>query len=129
MNLFIRAVDTSGNYSLVSTSQVFTAADVPNVSDIIFTYDNSQTTGSSVILSWSEVTTSQFDIDHYEISYGLVTKNVKASTLTVPVDWIGDKTFTIKTVDIYQKKSSGYSETITKNLPSAVTGLQLLLIN
>lgn len=125
MNLFIRAVDTSGNYSLASTSQVFIAAAVPNVPDIVFNYANSQTTGSSVTLSWNEVVNSQFDIDHYEVSYGLVTKNVKASTLTVPVDWIGDKTFTIKTVDIYQKKSSGYSETITKNLPSAVTGFTI----
>jgi sulfur carrier protein ThiS len=125
MNLFIRAVDTSGNYSLVSTSQTFTATAVPNVPDIVFNYANSQTTGSSVTLSWNEVVNSQFDIDHYEISYGLVTKNLKATTLTVPVDWIGDKTFTIKTVDIYQKKSSGYSETITKNLPSAVTGFTI----
>lgn len=125
MNLFIRAVDTSGNYSLASTSQVFIAAAVPNVPDIVFNYANSQTTGSSVTLSWNEVVNSQFDIDHYEISYGLVTKNLKATTLTVPVDWIGDKTFTIKTVDIYQKKSSGYSETITKNLPSAVTGFTI----
>ena len=125
MNLFIRAVDTSGNYSLLSTSQVFTPTTLPNVPDIAFTYANSQTTGSSVTLSWAEVGATQFDVNYYEVSYGTVVKNVKANTLTVPVDWIGDKVFTIKVVDIYNRKSTGYSETITKGLPSAVTGFTI----
>lgn len=126
MNLFIRAIDSSGNYSLTSASQVFTSAAVPNISDIVFTYANSETTGSSVTLSWPEVVNSEFDVNYYEISYGLVVKNVKANTFTVPVDWIGDKTFTIKTVDIFNKKSTGYSETITKSRPSAVTGFTII---
>ena len=122
VTLFIKAVDTSGNYSLLASSATFTPSVVPNISDIIVSYANSKTTGSLITLSWNDVTTSQFNIDYYEISYDFITKTIKGNSITLPVDWLGDKTFTIKIVDIYNKKSSGYSEIINKERPVAVTG-------
>jgi hypothetical protein len=121
--LFIKAVDTSQNYSLLATSATFTPSVIPNISDITVSYPNLQTTGNSVTLTWAELTTSQFNIDYYEISYNSTVKTVKGNSITLPLDWVDDKTFIVKVVDIYNKKSSGYSKIISKPKPLTVTGL------
>jgi sulfur carrier protein ThiS len=115
---YIRAVDTSGNYSLVSSSVTFTPAAVANVTDIEYSYSDTALTSATVTLNWLDVTNSQFDIEYYEISYDLITRTTKSNSITLPADWVGNRTFTIKTVDMHGNKSSGYSESVTKFAPN-----------
>lgn len=126
---YIKAVDTSGNYSVLSQSVSFVPSEVPNVVDINYSYADTALTSATVSLSWADVTNSQFNIDYYEITYDAVLKTVKANNITLPADWLGNRIFTIKTVDVHGNKSSGYSELITKVAPNPPYDLKTQVID
>lgn len=126
---YIRAVDSSGNYSQISSLVSFVASAVPNIIDITHSYSDTALTSATVTLSWSDVTNSQFDIAYYELSYDTAVLTVKANTITVPADWVGDRVFTIKTVDIHGNKSSGYSEAIAKLAPNPPYDLKTQVVD
>ena len=126
---YIRAVDSSGNYSQISTTLSYTPRVVPNITDITYSYADTALTSATVTLSWLDVTTSEFNVSYYEVSYNGTVKTVKANTITVPADWVGDRTFTVKTVDVHGNKSSGYSEQITKLSPNPPSNLKTQVID
>lgn len=126
---YIRAVDTSGNYSLVSSVISFNPDAVPNVTDIDFSYADTALTSATITLTWTDVTNSQFDVAFYELTYNGTTRTVKANSITLPADWIGNRTFTIKTVDIHGNKSSGYSEAIAKVAPNPPTDVRTQVVD
>jgi hypothetical protein len=117
-NFYVRAVDSSGNYSLSSVVVSFTPDVIPNVSDIDFSYADTALTSATITLTWSDVVTSEFDVAFYELAYESTIRTVKANNITLAADWLGDRLFTIKTVDIQGNKSSGYSELIAKLAPN-----------
>lgn len=126
---YIRAVDSSGNYSLTTSSVSFIPEAVPNITNIHYSYSDTALTSATVTLEWEDITGSQFDVAYYELSYTGANITVKANTVTIPADWLGDKLFTVKTVDIHGKKSSGYSEIITKLAPNSPTELKTQVID
>jgi len=130
---FIKAVDSAGNYSVASSSTTFTTLPVPNIVNVTHSYYDTSLTNASVILTWPEAVASQFDIAYYEIAYtdasGPVLKTVKSNTITVPADWVGNRTFIIKTVDIQNNKSSGYTANIAKLAPNPVTEYRAQIID
>jgi len=126
---YIRAVDSSGNYSLVSTLVSFSPVSVPNITDIVHSYADTALTSATVTLSWNDVTNSQFDVAFYELTYNGVTRTVKANSITLPADWVGNRTFTVKTVDIHGNKSSGYSEAIAKVAPNPPTDIRTQVVD
>lgn len=126
---YIRAVDSSGNYSVLSSVISFTPSAVPNITDITYSYADTALTSATVTLSWLDVTTSQFNVAYYELTYNGVTRTVKANSITVPADWNGDRTFTVKTVDVHNNKSSGYSESIAKLAPNPPTDVRTQVVD
>lgn len=126
---YIRAVDSSGNYSLNSSTATFSPATIPNITDIIYSYADTALTSATVTLNWADVTNSQFAVDFYELTYNSTTKTVKANSINLPADWLGDRIFTIKTVDILGNKSSGYSEAITKLAPTPPTDVRTQVVD
>jgi sulfur carrier protein ThiS len=126
---YIKAVDSSRNYSLASSSITYVPMAVPNITNIEYSYGDTALTSATVTLSWNDVTNSEFDIAYYELTYNSVTKTVKANTITIPADWVGDRIFTVKTVDIVGKKSSGYSEAIAKFAPNPPSELKTQVID
>ncbi len=126
---YIRAVDSSGNYSLVSSLISFASVVVPNITDIGYSYSDTALTSATVTLNWADVTNSVFDIAYYELSYNGTVKTVKANSITVPADWIGDRIFTVKTVDVHGNKSSGYSEAVAKLAPNPPYDLKTQVID
>jgi sulfur carrier protein ThiS len=126
---YIRAVDAAGNYSTTSTSVTFTPAEVPDITNLDHTYSDTALTSATVTLSWEDVTDSEFDIALYEVSYNGTTRTVKANTIILPADWVGNRTFTVVTVDINGKKSSGYSEAITKLAPNPPTNVRTQVVD
>ena len=126
---YIRAVDTSGNYSLVSSVQTFAPQPVPNITDIVAAFSDTALTSATVTLNWTEVSNSEFDISSYEVTYNSTVRTVKGNTITLPADWVGNRLFTIKTVDIHGNKSTGYSESVTKFAPDPVSDLRTQVID
>lgn len=53
----------------------------------------------------------------------LVVKTINATTINLPANWLGEKQFTIKTIDTLGNYSNGYSEYVLKSLPNPVTNL------
>jgi hypothetical protein len=87
-------------------------------------------TSATVTLEWNDVTSSEFGIDYYEVSYnGSIAATVKGNTITLPADWIGERVFTIKTVNIHGNKSSGFSDDVFKAAPNPPTDLRAQVVD
>lgn len=115
---YVKALDLAGNYSTAAASASFSGSAVPNIASAASSFYATSATSSSITLSWSDVA-PQYGLGGYQVSYGSTTRTVKANSVTLPADWTGDRTFTIKTVDALGNLSSGYVLIVTKNLPSS----------
>ena len=116
-DFYIKAVDTSGNYSAIATSETFilTAVVAPDV--FTFAYDPT-ITNDGITLSWNSINNSQFDVAYYEVTYDSIVKIVKANSLILAANWLGEKVFTVKTVDLLNNKSTGLSLSVFKIAPN-----------
>lgn len=126
---YVKAIDSSGNYSLNPTTVSYVSEPVKNVSYITYNYADTALTSATVTLNWNDVIDSEFDVASYEITYNGTTKIVKANTITVTADWVGDRLFTIKTIDVHGNKSTGYSQSVTKARPNPVTDARAQVID
>jgi sulfur carrier protein ThiS len=118
VTFYVRAVDSSGNYSQISAINSFSPSAVPNTTEITYSYADTSLTSATVTLNWKDVTTSQFDIAYYEVTYNGNIVTTKSNSITVQADWVGDRLFTVKTVDVHGNKSSGYSNGVAKVPPN-----------
>jgi hypothetical protein len=116
---FIRAVDSSGNYSTSSASFTYTTQSVPNTAELRHVFADTALTNATVLLEWDTVNTSEFGVSYYEVTYDSTVKTTNSNSIILPADWVGDRTFTVKTVDILGKKSSGYVGAVTKLAPNS----------
>jgi hypothetical protein len=137
---YIKAVDSSGNYSVLASSDDFELLPVPNVSQIRHSYFDTSLTNATVTLSWvdlDDIGITQFTVSYYELSYTVIVDSVpktivttvKSNTITIPADWLGSRSFTLKTVDILNNKSSGYTENIDKLAPNPVIQYRAQIID
>ena len=129
ISFYIKAIDSSGNYSLNSTQVSYSSQAVPNITEIRHSYADTALTSATVTLEWDEVTSSEFGIDYYEVSYDTVVVTVKGNTITLPADWLGERIFTVKTVNIHGKKSSGYSDEVFKAAPNPPTNVKTQVVD
>lgn len=86
---------------------------------------------TSLSLSWTNVSTA-YGLAGYKVYYDSVVTFVASNTLTIsplPTGWIGNKTFTIKTVDLLGNESTGTSKIISKSLPGPITGANAQVID
>ena len=125
---YIKAVDAAGNYSTTATSVSYTTPVVVNPTTITETFADTSLTNATITLDWNDVSPT-FGVDYYQVTYTGVSKNVKASTITLPADWLGTRTFTVKTVDLNGNISSGLSKTITKLAPNPATNFRTQVID
>jgi hypothetical protein len=125
---YIKALDLAGNYSTAAASVTFTATAVPNVAAVASSFYATSATSSTVTLSWTDVT-PQYGLGGYQVAYGATTRTVKANSIALPADWIGDRTFTVKTVDALGNLSSGYLQIVTKLLPASPGGFQAQVVD
>jgi sulfur carrier protein ThiS len=125
---YVRAIDGFGNYSATSGTTTFTASAVPNVASVSWTFYATSTTSSTITLSWTDVA-PQYGLDGYQVSYGSTTVVAKSNSITVPANWVGDRVFTVKTVDNNGNLSSGTPQTVTKSLPNSPTSFRAQVID
>jgi hypothetical protein len=128
-SFYIKAIDSAGNFSTNSTQVSYSSQTVPNITEIRHSFADTALTSATVTLEWDEVTSSEFGIDYYEVSYDSVLVTVKGNTITLPADWLGERIFTIKTVNIHGKKSSGYSDDVFKAVPNPPTNVKTQVVD
>jgi hypothetical protein len=126
---FIRAIDTSNNYSTNTTQVAYIPQVVPNITEIRHSYSDTALTSATVTLEWDDVTNSEFGIDYYEVSYNGSLSTVKGNTITLPADWLGERVFTVKTVNIHGNKSSGFSDDVFKAAPNPPVDLRTQVVD
>lgn len=126
-NFHVAAVDIAGNIGAVGSLTVTVSAPA-NTSSATYVYTDTALTTATITLDWVDVVPTH-GLAFYEISYDSTTKTTASDTITLPADWIGDKNFTIKTVDLIGNKSSGFTFTATKQLPDPVTNFRAQVID
>jgi hypothetical protein len=130
---YIRAYDTSGKYSSVSTTVSYTVQRPDNIPLLYYQYADTSLTNASITLRWDSVVTS-FGLKEYIVSYinsssNLVEIAIRSNVIVLEADWVGDRLFTVKTVDNLNNVSTGHSEYISKKLPDPVTNLRADVID
>jgi hypothetical protein len=115
---FVKALDVINLYSINGSIVSFTPSPVPAVSEINYDFSDTSLTTTSLTLDWIDVS-PEFALSHYIIGYNSTTVTARTSTLTVPVDWVGNRTFTVTVVDRQNKQSAATSVVVTKVIPSA----------
>lgn len=125
---YARAIDVRGNYSSTSASVTFTSSPVTNIASFSWSFYPASATSANVTLSWTNVA-PQFGLGYYQVVYGSVTKTTKSNSIVLPADWIGDRSFTIQTVDALGNVSSGYTASVTKQAPNTPTGFRANVVD
>ena len=125
---YVKARDAVGRWSVSAASVSYTYAVPSAPASITASFADTSTTTATVTLDWPDVV-PPFGLSHYTVSYGSVTKTVKASTIVLPADWVGDRTYTVWTVDALGNASSGMSKSITKLRPAKPTGVRASVID
>jgi hypothetical protein len=125
---YVRSFDRSNNYS-TSSAQISYAVTAPaQVSAIAHVFADTSLTTATVTLSWKDAVTT-FGYDYYEVAFNGTVVTVKANTVTVPANWIGNRNFTITTVDRFGFKSAPIGYPITKLAPAAAINFRSQVID
>lgn len=95
---YLRAYDSDGKYSQSSRviTYTITAPSAPVIGDPVF--QDTSLTNATVTLSWTHVK-PLFGLYGYEVTYGSTVVITKANTITIPANWVGDKSIYVKTID------------------------------
>lgn len=125
---YIKAVDANGLYSTTAASVTFIANALPIPATLTHVFADTSLTNATITLDWSDVN-PQFGLSVYRVTYGAVTKEVKASTITLPADWIGSRTFDLYVIDTRGNVSAAKTLTVRKLAPNPVTGLRAQVID
>lgn len=127
----INARDLNGNLSdpAIITYNILPSYDIDS-GQIEHTFGNSLT-DASLTLSWKEVQTT-FGVSSYEIVYDNIVTIAKTNTLVIsplPNNWLGTKSFTIKTIDKLGNKSNGITVVIDKIAPKKLVSLNTQIVD
>jgi hypothetical protein len=127
-NYLIKAIDTSGNYSVTEASLSLTV-EAPVVSSASFSVE-----GTDFVLSWTPSPRS-FQIAEYRIRYGATWAGGteiaihKTTTFRGRVTWSGTRTFWVAPIDIAGNEGAAVPVDGVVVAPSAVTGLSSKVVD
>jgi sulfur carrier protein ThiS len=116
---YIKAIDTSNNYSLTATQLTYQVPTPNNIDSntIQAVFADTSLTAATVTVSWQKATSSGLAIAGYRVVFGTRDIFVNATTVTLQADWVGSRDISIITVDILGNESAGSFKTITKLAP------------
>lgn len=126
---YIKALDYSDNYSLDYSTAEFTTVAPSNVNSVGYVFADTSLTAATVTINWNFDSMSIFGLKGYEVTYEGQTVFVNASSITLPANWIGERTFTIKVVDLLDNKSTGYMLQVLKRPPNPCTNFRAQVID
>src|SRR5699024_6716179 len=115
-------------YSESSRLIDFASDDVPNVSRIDEKFQDTSLTNATITLRWDAVD-PQYGLEGYFVSYDDETEFTDSTSITLQADWIGNKTYTVKTLDKRGNISSGTSISVQKLPPDPVTDVRAQVID
>jgi len=128
ISLYLKSIDSSNTYSTGYTTVAYTVYRpiAPVITEpVVFSTD----TGSATItVSWSAVTTT-FGLDGYIVTFNGNTIYTKATSITLPANWIGTLPFRVQTVDMLGIKSSQAELLVDKYLPNPPTNIRAQVID
>ena len=125
---YICAYDYFGNYSRTVTEVAWTYPAIQNVGGVTATFEDTALTAATVTLDWLQPDTT-FAVDYYEVQYDAVVKQVKADVITLPANWLGNRSFSIKVVDINGNISTGAVTNVTKLPPNSPSNYRSQVID
>ncbi len=125
---YIKSIDVVNLYSTNAVSFTFTINAVTPVATINYEFQDTSLTNASITLDWTDVT-PQFGLSHYIVAYDSVTVTARTSKIILPANWIGNKTFTVTTVDANNNQSTATSLSVTKLSPNPVSNLRAQIID
>lgn len=125
---YVKSFDRTGNYAVNATQVSYTVPAVSEVSNIDHVFADTSLTAATITLSWKDAQTT-FGYDYYELAYNGTSITVKANTITVPANWIGNRNFVIKTVDKFGFKSSGVTYPVTKLAPAKAVNFRAQVVD
>lgn len=125
---YLRTYDAIGTYSSTSTSVTYTVESLPEVSQISHIFTDTSLTAATVTLSWVD-SAPKFGLSGYEITVNGTVTTVKANTITLPANWIGNRNFKITTVDSNGFKSVGAVYPVTKLQPNPALDFKAQVID
>lgn len=126
---YIKAVDFFGNYSLVATPVTYASAAVVSPANLRFSFSTIALTNVLCALRWDQVSTSEFNIAYYEFEYDGIVEKVQSTAFDVQSFWLGYKTFTVRAVDIHERRSLPAKIIVEKRVPAAVTNVRTQVID
>jgi hypothetical protein len=113
--------DTDLRYSSAATAVSYTVlAPVKPTFDSLADFADSSLTSATVTLKWSEVNPT-FGLKGYRVQDGTLNTVTNTNTITLPADWLGDRTFTVKTIDNLNNESTAETKIVQKFAPNPVT--------
>jgi hypothetical protein len=125
---YVKAIDANNLYSTLAASVTFTSNALPVPATISYEFADTSLTNATITLDWNDVS-PQFGLDYYKITYGSITKTIKASSIILPADWIGDRTFSLYVIDRVGNESIAKTLTVTKLVPNHVTDLNAQVVD
>lgn len=125
---FIKALDTSGNYSNLARQVSYTLPAVQNPASATYSFADTSLTSAEVLIEWVAVA-PPLGMSGYEVTQGSTTIAAATNRLSLPANWLGIRNFTIRTVDLAGNKSSGLAIAVEKLAPGPVTGLRAQVID
>lgn len=125
---YVRAINAAGLYSDDSASATYMVSLPDDPTNVTATFEDTSLTTATVTLDW-DAAEPVFGLDYYRVSYGSVVKLAKSTTITLPADWIGNREFTIQTVDMLGNASPGLVTNIEKLAPLPPTSVRAQVID
>lgn len=125
---YVKAFDRSGNYSSVAAQASFAVPAVANAYSVSHVFADTSLTAATITLSWQDAVTV-FGLSYYELTYSGETITVKANTITVPANWIGNRNFNIVTVDRFGFRSPDLIYPVTKLPPAPAINFRAQVID
>lgn len=126
---YIKALDYSDNYSLDFSTTEFTTVAPSNVSNVSYVFADTSLTAATVTISWNFDSISTFGLKGYEVTYNTENLFISASSITLPANWIGERTFVIRVVDLLGNKSTGYTLQVLKQAPNPCNNFRAQVID
>lgn len=125
---YVKTFDAANLYSATAASISYTVAAPTDVGSITETFADTSTTNASVTLTWPAVAPA-FGLDTYVVSYNSEVIQARSTTITLPANWLGNRSFTVKVKDLLGNLSAGFSKIITKLAPNSVSNFRAQVID
>lgn len=125
---YVRARDTTGHYSVVSTATSYAFPTVPQVSAVSHLFADTSLTTATVTISWVDAA-PPFGLGAYRISHSGGSVTTRSNSVTLPADWLGDRLYSIATLDRYGNESAAVLYSVTKLAPLPVSNFRAQVID